>query len=276
MKPIVSSLAAALLLGCGNSGDPYSVEFSPLVNGSAFDCATQVTGLGTTSASSWVTHYRMFVHDVALIDATGTEVALSLDDSEWQSEGVALLDFDGGGGACTNANDAVNDSILGTVPAGTEVAGLAFTVGVPEILNHIDATTAEPPFNDTGMWWTWSGGYKWTRIDFESDEGAPFYFHHGATGCDGSPTQGFECAYPNVTRIQLDSFDPSTQTVGMDLGALFSGNDFEAPVDFAAGDVVKGCMAFGGDPECQPIFNSMGINFEDATPGPAQTVFTAQ
>ena len=97
MKPIVSSLAAALLLGCGNSGDPYSVEFSPLVNGSAFDCATQVTGLGTTSASSWVTHYRMFVHDVALIDATGTEVALSLDDSEWQSEGVALLDFDGGG-----------------------------------------------------------------------------------------------------------------------------------------------------------------------------------
>ena len=176
----------------------------------------------------------------------------------------------------TSMAAAVNDSILGTVPAGTEVAGLAFTVGVPEILNHIDATTAEPPFNDTGMWWTWSGGYKWTRIDFESDEGAPFYFHHGATGCDGSPTQGFECAYPNVTRIQLDSFDPSTQTVGMDLGALFSGNDFEAPVDFAAGDVVKGCMAFGGDPECQPIFNSMGINFEDATPGPAQTVFTAQ
>jgi len=124
-------------------------------------------------------------------------------------------------------------------------------------------------------WWTWSGGYKWTRIDFENDAGDPFYFHHGATGCDGNPTDGFTCAYENVTRVVIDSFDAETQTLGFDIGSLFAGNDFDAPVDFAAGDFVKGCMAFGGDPECVPIFNSMGINFEDASPGPAQTVFSA-
>lgn len=275
MQRLLFAVAVAALAGCAPTGDSYSIQVQPLVNGSAFSCDSAVTGLGTTSASTWITHFRMFVHDVALVTAEG-EVPLDLTtDGEWQGEGVALLDFDDGQGKCTDANGVTNDLIIGTAPVGTEATGLAFTVGVPKDLNHVDASTAAPPFNDTGLWWTWSGGYKWTRIDFENDAGDPFYFHHGATGCDGNPTDGFTCAYENVTRVVIDSFDAETQTLGFDIGSLFAGNDFDAPVDFAAGDFVKGCMAFGGDPECVPIFNSMGINFEDASPGPAQTVFSA-
>ncbi|MCO4773716.1 MAG: metallo-mystery pair system four-Cys motif protein [Deltaproteobacteria bacterium] len=271
LAPLVLAVGLA---GC-TSGDPYSIAVQPLVGGAPFDCATEVTGLGTTDSSSWITHFRMFVHDVALITADGSEVPLELDeDGEWQGEGVALLDFDDGGGACGDANGQTNNLIVGTAPTGTEATGVAFTIGVPENLNHIDATTAAAPFNDTGLWWTWSGGYKWTRIDFENDAGDPFYFHHGATGCDGTPDTGFDCAFDNVTRIAVD-MDPDSQVLALDLNAWFAENNFDAPVDFGAGDFVKGCMSFGGDPECQPIFNSMGINFEDTAPGPAQSVFTA-
>ena len=56
MRKMMCCLAiVGLLAGCENPGDSYSIQFQPLVNGSAFDCASEVTGLGTTDASSWIT-----------------------------------------------------------------------------------------------------------------------------------------------------------------------------------------------------------------------------
>jgi len=276
LRTLAAVAVAAALTGCPASGDPYTIQVNPMVGTTPFSCGATVDGLGTTDSSMWTTDFRMFIHDVAVIDSSGAAVPMTLEaDNEWQSEDTALLDFADGAGRCGDMNGATNDLIIGTVPTGTEVAGIEFTVGLPPDMNHIDAATAAPPFNDTGLWWTWSGGFKWIRLDMESEEGVPFYFHHGATGCDGTPDTGFSCTYANETRIVIDSFNPDTQVLNMDIGSLFAGNDFVAPVDFQAGDVVKGCMAFGGDPECQPIFNSLGLNFEDDTAGPAQTVFSA-
>jgi uncharacterized repeat protein (TIGR04052 family) len=269
-------LAAAALVGCEPTGDEVAIQIMPLVNGQEFSCASDLQGMGTTSATMTPTDFRMFVHDVTVITADGTREPLALtDDDQWQGDGSVLLDFSDGQGACEDANGMTNDLIVGTVPTGTEVTGVEFLVGMPPEKNHIDAATAEAPYDETGMWWTWSGGFKWIRIEMQDAAGAPFYFHHGATGCDGTPTDGFACAYDNATHIVVDSFDPTSQMLSMDIGTLFAGNDFDAPVDFGAGDFVKGCMAFGGDPECQPIFEKLGINFEDDAPGPAQTVFSA-
>jgi len=275
-RTLICAVFAAALVGC-ETGDPYSIQVQPLVGDTPFSCASTVDGLGTTAASMWATDFRMFLHDIAVIEADGTRVPFAVEeDAQWQGQDTVLLDFADGQGRCEDANAETNDLITGTLPTGTEPVGIEFTVGLPPELNHIDAASAAAPFNDTGLWWTWSGGFKWVRLDFENEAGDPFYFHHGATGCDGSPDTGFDCAYANDTRIVVDTFDPDSQSLSMDIGALFAGNDFDAPVDFAAGDFVKGCMAFGGDPECQPIFESLGINFEDDSAGPAQTVFVAR
>lgn len=269
--------AGALLIGCpGPSGDLYEIQVQPLVDGAPFSCSTPLTNLGTTGATRSAKDFRLYLHDVQLIEADGTRVDLELeDDDAFQGDDVVLLDFADGTGDCDDANGTTNDLVIGYAPEGTAPVGVEFRVGMPPELNHLDAATAEPPLNDTGMWWTWSGGFKWVRLELLDDADEPFYFHHGATGCDGSPNDGFDCAYQNDTRIVVDTFDPDTQMLAMDVSALFAGNDFDAPVDFGAGDFVKGCMAFSGDPECQPIFEALGINFEDTNPGPSQVVFSA-
>lgn len=270
--------ATALLIGCpGPSGDLYTIQVQPMVDGAAFSCGTPLTNLGTTAATRSATDLRMYIHDVQLIEADGTRVDLALeDDGLWQGQDVTFLDFADGTGSCADANGATNDLITGYASEGTAPVGIEFRVGMPAELNHIDAATAEPPLNETGMWWTWSGGFKWLRMEMVDDQDETFFFHHGSTGCDGSPEAGFTCAYQNDTRVVIDAFDADTQVLAMDLSVLFAGNDFDAPIDFGSGDFIKGCMAFPDDAECAPMFTSLGINFEDDAAGPAQTVFSAQ
>ena len=159
-----------------------SVEFSAVVASEALACDTDYAGLGTADTTSQIKDFRMFVHAIELITSADEAVAVTMDDSPWQSQGVALLDFEDATGACTGTAET-NNVVTGTIPAtDAEFTGVRFVVGVPEALNHLEQATVSP-FNVTGMNWGWTGGYKFIRFDIPD-----WNVHIGATGCTANAT----------------------------------------------------------------------------------------
>ncbi|MDZ7635033.1 MAG: metallo-mystery pair system four-Cys motif protein [Bacteroidales bacterium] len=161
----------------------YALRFSATVDSLPFACGTTYPGLGRTAAPITATDFRFFVHDVRLVDGAGKEVTMTLQqDSLWQSNGVALLDFENGTGGCSNGNADLRDIVVGSAPAG-EYTGVRFTVGVPFELNHRDLTQQPSPLSLSRMFWAWNSGYKFMRIDMKTDGGKSWVLHLGSTEC---------------------------------------------------------------------------------------------
>ena len=95
------------------------------------------------------------MHDVRLVDADGGEWPVTLDDDDlWQTDAVALLDFEDKTGTCANGTTPTNTVVKGTYDTGhdtVDFTGLRFKVGVPFALNHGDAATAPSPLNLSGL-----------------------------------------------------------------------------------------------------------------------------
>jgi hypothetical protein len=146
---------------------PVTLNFEGMVGDQPFSC-TESYRLGTAETMAMPTDFRLYVSDVALIDAEGNAVPLTLEqDGKWQYDTVALLDFEDRTGTCANGTPETRTQVVGTVPAG-DYQGVQFTVGVPFDLNHDDATLAPSPLNLTSLWWNWRGGYKFLRVDLET------------------------------------------------------------------------------------------------------------
>lgn len=153
---------------------------------------------------------------------------LELEENQWQSQGVVLLDFEDGQGDCADfGTQSVNMQLLGRVPAG-EYVGLRFSVGLPTGQNHIDPTNARGPLAEPGMFWTWQGGYKFAKVDVKVESAlssAPVRnnLHLGSTGC-ASPAPmmapSAPCLRPNLAQITLFPFDFRTQRLELALDAL--------------------------------------------------------
>ncbi|MEM7592163.1 MAG: MbnP family protein, partial [Cyanobacteria bacterium P01_A01_bin.83] len=90
-------------------------------------------------------------------------------DGKWQHQNVALLDFEDGTDSCDNGTPEIRTQVVGTIPEG-DYESLQFTLGVPPQLNHDDAAIAPSPLNLTSMWWNWQGGYKFLRLDLETEQ----------------------------------------------------------------------------------------------------------
>ncbi|WP_424950856.1 MbnP family protein [Deinococcus sp.] len=127
------------------------------------------TGTLTTSAGQSIqtTLWQMYISNVALVKADGTEVALP---------GLNLIRLDGKGPF---------QNILafkGDAPAG-EYRGIRFDVGVPRALNHVDASTQKDPLGmDVGMFWAWNPGYIFSRYEGKATIGnqtTDVYLHMG-------------------------------------------------------------------------------------------------
>jgi uncharacterized repeat protein (TIGR04052 family) len=273
LAPGALALALPLLGGCGGESDEavaprsVSIEFSPRVAGQPFACSSTYAGLGTKGTTVRPADFRLYVHDVALVTRAGAEVPVALEeDGVWQHEGLAMLDFEDGSGSCATGSPETNLTVRGTVPGGDYV-GLRFRLGVPEAMNHLDAATALAPLNVPGLWWSWKGGYKFVKLDLETEAGEPYYFHMGATTCEGTPGEGFSCAYGNVAAIDLDGFSPDASRVVIDIADFYADSDLSVQPDMKT-DFVPGCMAFAGDPECPAVFDKLGLSFESLAPGP--------
>jgi uncharacterized repeat protein (TIGR04052 family) len=159
--------------------------------------------------SASVHQLQFYVHDVALLDTQGGIHSVAMNDAApWQSDRVALLDLAGSGAAARR-------SLVDGRAGGERYTGVRFSVGVPFDLNHANPLTAPAPLNRSEMFWSWQSGYKFLRLDLNAAEHEAA-FHLGSTGCSSAsalrpPQQS--CAQPNVIRVELTGFDPTSQAI---------------------------------------------------------------
>lgn len=258
----------------GSAPIAVSLTFQPRVGAEAFDCAAAYTGVGSTAATIHITDFRLYVHDVALHQADGTLVPVTLEqDGLWQYQNVALLDFENGAASCANGTPETNTTLVGTAPAG-DYDGVVFKVGVPFELNHGDVAVAPSPLNLSAMFWNWNGGYKFLRVDSLA-EGAPMAFnlHLGSTGCLDDGNGGVSsCDRPNRPEVALTGFDPLTTPIVVDYAAVVAASDI-----LVNGGGAPGCMSGTTDPECGAIFERLGIDLADGSIHPeTQTLFATK
>lgn len=252
----------------------------------------------TQTTSGRMVDLRFYISNVLLWDASGNAVPLVMTEDAKQSKNVALMDFGYTADSCATAASG-NDkhSITGNVVPGT-YTGISFTVGVPvrsadlsTKLNHVNAGDgASPqPLQVTAMSWSWQGGRKFVKLDFKPDTPANKFragavgqtpvinTHIGSTGCQGNPVvAGTETACTNANRlgVKFDTFNTASNVVELDVAKLFAGSDLTYEGGGAAG-----CMSGPTDPECAPIFKSLGLGLSGANAGrtltgaDAQTVF---
>jgi uncharacterized repeat protein (TIGR04052 family) len=291
------TLAAVAAIGfavsaCGGGSDPepaptdqpITIDFRAVVGAEDFACGSTYS-LGTAPSSFQAADLRFYVHDVKLHMHDGTVAPLVLtNDGSFQRDGLALLDFEDGSSACAAFGDApTHTTLTGRGPLG-HVHGIQFTVGVPEDMNHLDATTAVAPLNRTTLFWSWTTGYKHMRIDgvvtnvpaTPNPPGNFHNFHLGSTGCaqlvPGDSTAGAVCNVSNRPVVYLPTLEPETQAVVIDLQELFSASNLDA---VASGLGAAGCMSGATDPECGPIFQQLGLPFGASAAG-QQKVFSAR
>ncbi len=248
----------ALLMAVSARGaDAVTVRFRATVGDEELACGRKYSGVGTTKSSVTLKDFRFYVHNVRLVDETGHETAVELNQGgQWQLDDVALLDFEDASGACRNGTPEKNTQVAGTVPAGHSYHGLRFTLGVPFAKNHSDLTAMPSPLNLTAMAWIWNAGRRFARIEFTST-GVPrgYAIHLGSTGC--TPNQSpnappTKCLSPNRVEVELADFDPAKDVVIADLGALLADSDV---------DHGTGCESEPGTAACGPVFGRLGLPF---------------
>ncbi|MGV3709061.1 MAG: MbnP family copper-binding protein [Gemmatimonas sp.] len=268
-------VAGLITAACSDSTSPedtspraVTVNFKPMVGTAAFVCGQAYPSLGTSSSTGTPTEFMMYVSNVRLLKADGSETPITLtQDNKWQIDDVALLDFaqGGTGTACASSTADVNAKVVGTVPGGN-YTGLRFDVGLPFVKNHGNQATAAGPLSSTAMFWSWNAGYIAARIDMRTT-GKPggWYMHVGSTGCSPSTnatTVPTSCTARNVATYTLTGFNASSNVVIADLKTLFATTNLD--VDNGG---MPGCMSGTTDPECATLFAAYGLGFNGgATP----------
>lgn len=278
MRGLAAAVTAAAL-GCGSTAAAarnVAVAFALAVGERPATCAQPLGPLGADHRPAMLRDARFYVHDVALVDQGGAAVPLQLDDSPWQHQGVALLDFADDGGACAGGSAATNPAVTGTLPDG-RYRGLRLTLGVPEALNHSSTELAPPPLDLAAMGWGWQAGRKFVKIEIDPEGGiaradgtraATWFIHLGSTGCSGKAMAGqVTCARPNRVPLAFGDFDADRDVVTLDLAALLADSGLGAD-----GGGAVGCMAAPADPECDAVFAALGLSPATGRPlatGPA-------
>ncbi|HMT06850.1 MAG TPA: metallo-mystery pair system four-Cys motif protein [Pyrinomonadaceae bacterium] len=272
-KYLCSLVFVLLLSGVvfSQAQQPITINLAAAVDGKQFNCSETYNGIGTTGSTMTVSDFRFYVHDVRLVDKKGKETSVSLtNDGKFQSERVALIDFEDGTGACKNGTADLNTTIRGAVPKGKYV-GLKFKIGVPQDLNHLDPSKASAPLNVTRMMWSWQSGYKFARIDTKTT-GRPngYVLHLGSSDCKtDTSTNVTTCGHANRPEFSFVKFDLARDVATIDLKALFAGAD----VDTNQEKTASGCMSFDGDADCAPVFGNLGLPFA-GTAARDQSVFS--
>lgn len=253
-----------------SSSQPVIVSFAALLGQKEARCGQKYSGLGKGgSATLELSDLRFYVHDLRLVDQSGTEVPVTLTaDKKWQNQSVALIDFEDKSGACTGTTET-NTEVRGTVPAGSyKWQGLRFRLGVPFALNHADVAKAESPLNLSSMFWSWQSGYKFLRLEGEVTGSAGLVVHIGSTGCQ-KDAAGIvtSCQSPNRPEVSLMGIDPQKSKVVLDLAKLLADSDLTQS---------KGteCMSGPGNADCAPLFSALGLAY-GTSPAVTQKIFVA-
>ncbi|AXR68454.1 MbnP family copper-binding protein [Leptospira mayottensis] len=271
---------AALIALAGAPG----IQFSAYAGTQKLECGQTLRGHARSSENLPNAHiaesttfqlhdFRLFVHGVTLIQNSGEEIPLSLNqDGKFQSGDIALLDFENKTGKC-NGTSETNHFVSAFVAPNT-YKGIKFIVGLPENKNHLDADNQLPPLNNSGMYWSWTSGYKFLKLDFETAETLESSIHIGSANCVGTGSSS-TCARANripVTLTPDGGFDPSTQEIKINIQALLQGIDLQANSNAAmCMSGIVGATSIG----CPIIFANIGLDLNAGTPiSPVRTVFS--
>lgn len=260
---LIAVFAFTTLAGCisaTNTNGDVTLHFALNAGDQPVVCGQEYSGFGTEKNTVQLLDARYYLSNIRLITLDGKEVPLQLRaDNKWQSDKVALIDFEDGSALCADGGTPETNTVVkGTVAPGY-YTGLAFDMGVPFELNHQDVTAASAPLNVPALWWNWQYGYKHARIDLHTDVEAlnTFFIHIGSTGCDAAaPEQSPKtaCTNPNLVSVKLQGFNPTSSVIVGDLKALLTGvnlkeNKPEPP----------GCMSMAMDPDCTTLFPNLGL-----------------
>lgn len=260
-----------------NTSQEVTIRFKAAVADRDFSCLDRYENVGATHATVVPADFRFYVQDVKLIDANDKEVPVTLDTrAPWQTKDVALVDFEDLQGHCHGTAET-NTTITGRVPRG-EYKGIVFSNGVPESLNHLDQSKQPAPLDVTDLYWTWLSGYRFVVAEVtqdaaesgaapagEEDGGAALpglgLMHVGSTAC--SKDKG--CTKPNRNLIRLPEFDVDNDVIVADLGAIFSNTD-----------VTKEQQCHAADEVCGPMFEQIGVSFENGGSLDEQKVYRVE
>lgn len=250
------------------------IAFRGMVGSAPFACGRTYTNIGRTKASIEATDFKFYVHDVRLVRTDGQEVQVELtQDGLWQSENVALLDFEDRTGGCANGTEQTHLAVDGRVPAGT-YNSVRFTLGVPFDRNHRDLTAQPSPLSLTRMFWVWNAGYKFLRLDLKTNGAQTWMVHLGSTGCtpnEKATTVPTRCESPNRVAVALNGFDVTHDAIVIDVAELLNGAD----VTFNQPKTASGCMSGPTDNDCAPLFAALGLPF-GSKPAGTQRIFRVE
>ena len=240
-----------------------TLAMAPMVRDSAFSCK-QTYELGTTQQEISFTDFKLFLSDITLLREGGGEVQTTIVTEEpWQYQGVALLDFEDASGSCANGTPQMRHHVRVEAPSHDDYIGVSATIGVPFELNHEDVSALPSPLNLPSMFWSWQGGRKFFRLDGKLASGSGLRIHLGSTGCMGEQGDISECLKPNRARFELSGNDPTRHLIMLHVDALFDSLDLTPAMDTPDASVI--CMSGPDTPSCDPIFESLGVNYDTGT-----------
>ncbi|MDZ7925587.1 MAG: metallo-mystery pair system four-Cys motif protein [Marinagarivorans sp.] len=229
---------------------PFSLNFKAIAGDFEVDCDNAIDGLGPNGDYSvGVADLRFFISNLQLFDAEGKKIAIALDANAFQLNhpkgAVALIDFTGNdSGFCKAGQEGTartNTKITGTLNAATNnnaINKVTFDVGVAQpvmqaVIAATDVMTDAPsPLGE--LQWSWASGYRHFVVNFvamdatHNDITVNSGFHIGSTNCASTAnpskalTDKAECGRLNTPKVELNNFNPATQTVTVDLKAVFA------------------------------------------------------
>ena len=293
-----------------NSGSSIdiAIPFRVVANNETIRCGETIYGLGLGNTDIKLADARLFIHDILFVTDQNIEIPINLDAGlASQQTNIALLDFrdkieteEGTTEVCAENNTPnsadnphYNDTIHGfvTVDPAYTISHIKFTLGVPFQKNHANQSDAIEPLRNpglaTGMHWNWQNGYKFANFDVRPIGGVTrpldatwsspkWNLHIGSTGCAigvsdlNSGTQPEACLAPNrtIVTLPLTSINWDEIAIEFDYSALVAMSNLAEDNGQA-----PGCMSGGTDPECEHIFEKLGLPW-GANEAEDQSVFS--
>ncbi len=240
--------------------DPITITFLPDVFDEEVGCGLDIDLLDTAPGNNAsLTDLRFYVSDVDVLAVDGSPLPVHfVPDGVWQSEDVALLDFEDGTGDCVGGTPETRKVIQGEVSPG-EYNGIEFTLGVPFELNH---ALGDAPLGDASLFHSAQRGHHFfdfgLLIDGETNWSTRILsVDCASSGADVAPTE--DCERPNVARIRVENLNPASDDVRVRLGHFLADVDLELDTP----ETEVGCVS---DPlevaECPSAFGVVGLDWE--------------
>lgn len=297
---LVRSLTASLfilnLIACGGGGggsqNQVALKFKVVDNGQDVGCDSVMTGFGADGRTTvGISDLRFYISNLKFFDASGKELSTELVANDFQfvdsSGSVALVDLTSNvSGSCTNTAIAfgegtqrTNNQVVANVSDG-KIASVSFDVGLPQKLmkDVVSSYSAEDVPSPLGeMYWSWASGYRHFVFNFtvkdKNGKNGEGYLHLGSRDCGGDGavalTDRESCGFVNTPAVSLQSFDPSINTVTVDIAQALKGLSFvteiyESTEPYNLIGTGPGVACHSAPPEaqvdCAPIFSNFGLD----------------